>query len=553
MHTRFPLGGLLARLVVTAALLAPLSALASADGPPPAAPVRAPRSNGETLSHTLDKVRLAVGRRAGQGFRATGTSRLADVEGRWSCDISADGSALQRMTGDLTYGGALTGDEVWLVDLGGEVRRTKLVDRDAQRVSIAMLDQRWLDPNGLLALTLDEEHSDASRTVIDFQVRDGRLKGEIEVDLARHLPSLWRFGEGDTVTEVTLGDWQPYEGLQIPRSVITVAGGGFRSSTVISEVGPAGPDLASQLPPSPPRDVRFDTTKSADLEVVRAPTGHLLVHPLVNGQDVGWFIFDTGAGMNVLTTSVIESLGIKPFGEVPANGVGGRTTSHFCRPDALTLGPVTLERPLMVGLDLGFLDAPMGRKIAGLIGFGFLARTVVQLDLSAPSIAVFDPDSLDAPPAAARLLQDAIAWRPLDLDQRIPHVQARFALPAPADGSEAGRTIEGYFRLDTGAAQSTVAMHEPAVREHDLLRGVDAAESAVGGVGGQVTVKKAELAWFELGGVKTEKVPADFAIEARGAFADPYSLGNIGGRLLSPFVLVFDYRHDRIGFAPRTK
>ena len=36
----------------------------------------------------------------------------------------------------------------------------------------------------------------------------------------------------------------------------------------------------------------------AELEVKLTYTGHLLVHPLIDGQDVGWFVFDTGAGGN---------------------------------------------------------------------------------------------------------------------------------------------------------------------------------------------------------------------------------------------------------------
>jgi len=42
--------------------------------------------------------------------------------------------------------------------------------------------------------------------------------------------------------------------------------------------------------------------------VKRAPTGHPLVKPVVNGQDTGWFIFDTGAGIGCVSTPHVESL-----------------------------------------------------------------------------------------------------------------------------------------------------------------------------------------------------------------------------------------------------
>jgi hypothetical protein len=97
----------------------------------------------------------------------------------------------------------------------------------------------------------------------------------------------------------------------------------------------------------------------------------------------------------------------------------------------------------------------------------------------------------------------------------------------------------------------SVAMHEPAVRELGLLEGRETTDSKSGGVGGFVKVKRGVLAWFELGGVRTEAVRAEFALEAKGALADPYSLGNIGGVLLKPFVLVTDYGGGRIAFVPR--
>jgi len=53
---------------------------------------------------------------------------------------------------------------------------------------------------------------------------------------------------------------------------------------------------------------------------------------------------------------------------------------------------------------------------------------------------------------------------------------------------------------------------------------------------------------FELGGHDFGRIPAQFAIEDKGAFGDPYTLGNIGGKLIEPFLLVLDYPHERIGF-----
>ena len=58
------------------------------------------------------------------------------------------------------------------------------------------------------------------------------------------------------------------------------------------------------------------------------------------------------------------------------------------------------------------------------------------------------------------------------------------------------------------------------------------------------------LKWFEVGGHRSEDVPATFATQAKGAFATPYTLGNIGGGLL-PFKLVMDDQHERIAYVGR--
>ena len=84
-----------------------------------------------------------------------------------------------------------------------------------------------------------------------------------------------------------------------------------------------------------------------------------------------------------------------------------------------------------------------------------------------------------------------------------------------------------------------------------LLDNRETSAGVVAGVGGGMPCRRGTLEWFELGGRRTDSVPAMFVTEARGAFADPYSLGNIGTTLLEPFRIVFDYPGGRIAFVAR--
>src|SRR5262249_2293011 len=140
------------------------------------------------------------------------------------------------------------------------------------------------------------------------------------------------------------------------------------------------------LPPA-----TFDATASGKLEVHKAPTGHLLVNPKIAGRDLGAFIFDTGAGSTVIDPAIAKTAGFEQFGSVPVVGGGGPTDGSFYEPDSISLGPVTLDKPILVGSDLSFLKPFMGETIAGVIGFDFLSRCVVEIDLAEGHITLHDP------------------------------------------------------------------------------------------------------------------------------------------------------------------
>lgn len=275
----------------------------------------------------------------------------------------------------------------------------------------------------------------------------------------------------------------------------------------------------------------FDHSVPGVLEAKRAPTGHVLVRCAINGHEPGWYIFDTGAGICVVSRTHVEELGLKSAGEIQAVGVGGGEAAGLVTADTLTVGPMTLHDHPMLVTDLAFLRPHLGEEIEGVIGYGTLSRCVAELDLVKPSVTIHDP-------AEASL--DHLAWEELVLTGRAPAVRAAY------EGHE------GVFRLDTGA-NGSVTFHQPAVERLGLLEGRAVEDAKMGGVGGFVAAKRGDLAWFEIGGVRTEHVPALFATEAKGAFADAGRDGNIGVDLLRPFVMYFDYAGRRVAFVRREK
>src|SRR5262249_50613191 len=152
------------------------------------------------------------------------------------------------------------------------------------------------------------------------------------------------------------------------------------------------------------------------------------------------------------------------------------------------------------------LSAVIGVEIAGIIGYHVLRRSIVELEVEAPSLAILDPAM---PPDRGD------AWQPIAIYGNHVYVCARF------EGHE------GWFRLDTGAPQVPLILNAPAVAELSLLEGRETTKTSIGVPGGTMEVAMGEVKDFELAGHVFESLPAIFPTETKGAFADRETIGNL--------------------------
>lgn len=276
-------------------------------------------------------------------------------------------------------------------------------------------------------------------------------------------------------------------------------------------------------------EITFDRAASPALEVKRIKTGQILVRPTINGHDAGWFIFDTGAGICCISTPQVSGLDLQENGSIQAKGVGGSKNAKLYNAKEMKLGAMTFKDHPLMEVDLAFLEPLVGEKICGIIGYGVISKSVAEIDLAAPSIALFDP-------ATYSLAQGT--WTKLDIRDRVP------TIPGTFEGHP------GHFRLDLGA-NGYVTFHQPAVVKYDLLKDREVKDCKMGGVGGFVAGKRGTISSLELGGAKFENVEADFALEAKGSFGEDSKDANIGTDILRKFVIITDYPHQRIGLIPK--
>lgn len=480
-------------------------------------------------SDLLERVRDALGEAPDGIVTLTGDSSLLG-DGRFTTVFDGEGRFRTTIEGDLSLASGYDGRTAWQLDWNAMPRVLELGDVDEALLEAWAISGHWARAQGSVRIEQVDPPDDDPH--LRLTMSGGKLTAIVRIDGESWLPHTIAIERPSGDEIISLADYRPVGGLMVPTAVDVVTPAGPSNTMRVSGLAAApAPEAVFEPPLERPADARFDPDAPPLLEVKRVPTGHLLVHPLVNGEDVGWFIFDTGAGSNVLSTAAAEALSIERTGRVTAQGVGGAVETGFYRVGELTLGPVTLADQAFVGIDLSFLKPYFGVDVAGIVGYDLLARCVVEFDAVAPAIAIHDPQRYQAP--------DGTEWERLMLPGRIPAAVARF------EGHEQP------FRLDTGAAGDTVAFHAPAVEEFDLLAGRRTTPGVAGGVGGTVEVREGEVASFTLGGRTFENLRARFATEGKGALADPYTAGNIGGLVLGNFKIVFDYPHRRIGFIGR--
>jgi len=282
--------------------------------------------------------------------------------------------------------------------------------------------------------------------------------------------------------------------------------------------------------PGAPATSGMDASRPADVEVRRPAHGFLLVQPEIDGRVIGHFIFDTGAGGNVITPRAAEDLGLSRIGSSWLGLAGGAAPGALRQAFSMRLGPLTIDDPAFVEMDLSALSAYAGEEITGIFGYDFLRRAVIEIEVAAPRLRFFDPQTTD----------ESLPWQEIAIYGN--HVYAR----ASFEGHE------GWFRLDTGAPQVPLLFNGPAVQSLRLLEGRETTQASIGVPGGTMNVAMGQVGDFSLGGHVFGPLPAIFPLESTGAFADRETVGNLGQECLSPFRVRLDYGRRRAAFIERS-
>jgi hypothetical protein len=110
--------------------------------------------------------------------------------------------------------------------------------------------------------------------------------------------------------------------------------------------------------------------------------------------------------------------------------------------------------------------------------------------------------------------------------------------------------LEGEFRVDVGSG-STVDLHTPFVKRHDLVtKAGPGVEVMGGGFGGTFTTRIVRLKKLEIGPYSWADPLVSLSQATTGAFTSEDYAGNIGNRILERFKVTLDYERRQMWLEP---
>lgn len=474
------------------------------------------------LEHVQHALAVQGGARWEQ-VRLAGKATYFGVEDSYELRFEPGGRFVETFKGPIGESFGFDGTTLWEVDRSNGIEKLDFEDRDTQIAVNLVLTSGWMSPKAPIKVLQKE-----NELVLKL---DSSGKEEIlKIDPKTWLPTEASLPISSGQLKIKLDVWKPAGATLVPTQVALSDGVVDDSITIqaVEKTTVAPGDF--QTPAWNPSDVQFDPAKPARIESKLAISGHMLVHPTVNGKDIGWFILDSGAEVMVIDQTAADEMKIDKIGLLPLTGVGGTVKASFRRVDDFTLGPATLRGILFTELDLKQIGTLLGIKLGGIVGADFMRRAVVTMD--------FKGHSVDVQPRTGFSLASG-TWIPVRFSTGNPAVEATIA-GAP----------KSWFRFDTGA-NGTVTLHSPFVKKYKLLDGVATTNAGQGGVGGIVAAKAGHVKWFELAGHRFDNPLVVFATGEKGAFAEPYLAGNIGQDFMKPFKVVLDFSGYRIALLPR--
>jgi PDZ domain-containing protein/aspartyl protease len=430
----------------------------------------------------------------------------------------------------------------WRVDQNGKLAQRDGKDLESARATSWFANEMWLVPGsgGSVAFTGRQKDSTGTYSVLEVTPPVGRSRslwfsqktGLLEREVAKD----------DQRTVITrLSDYQTMGGrLYARRSTVRVEGMPMNDVTAdvdslwVNETIPPSVFAAAAEPVS---DMRFRGGPGPARIAFRYESRHVWVRASLNGAPAEDFLVDTGASVSVIDSAYAASHGVKTAGRLQAAGAGAAGAASLATIDSVSVegeggASVTASGQKVAVMSLNpFLEPFFWKKTAGVLGYDFISRFVMEVDYDRGVLVLHDPKTFHYEGKGEGL--------PLTMAGNIPVVKAKL------DGR-----YEGSFRLDVGSG-STVDLHSPFVKAHELRAATGAKLDVTGGgFGGTFSTTVCRMKKMEIGKYSWNDPIVLLSQAETGGLASEDYAGNIGNQILERFRCTFDYERRMVYLEP---
>lgn len=253
--------------------------------------------------------------------------------------------------------------------------------------------------------------------------------------------------------------------------------------------------------------------------------GMIFVPVRINGSKLLSFVLDSGSTKTLIDRTLAASLGLKASGAGSLQGAGaGRVPIQYIHDVTIALPGVESAEYDLSTADLQPLEATLGARVDGILGYELFHRFVVTVDYEAKTLTFTLPEAFRFDRTAEAL--------PIELRDKWAFVKAELLLPGTV-------AVQDTFLIDSGSSD---AVDHPIVMK---LQSRVSGESGVG-LGAPVEGATARATSFRLG----RYILGAPTVSCCGASDATSKL--IGNEVLRRFTVTFDYPSSRIFITPNS-
>ena len=300
------------------------------------------------------------------------------------------------------------------------------------------------------------------------------------------------------------------------------------------------PDSAFFSPPaSQDGVVTWLKTKGIARVGFRYGSRYVWIKASINGLPPADFLLDTGASGMAIDRDYAQKIGLVKEGRFGVQGMGGGDAAAFARVRSIRVtgadgDGVELGDFKASVLDLGEgHEAVLWRKMAGLIGYDFLGRFVVEIDYDKKIVTFREPKDYT--------YQGEGAGIDMKLMMGIPIVTVGF-----------DHGCSGQFLVDAGNSFGLI-VHGSLVKNCAVFsRVADRKQVKIygGGIGGGFQSWLCRLDTLRIGPFSILEPIAGLSLSTHGMVGSEDYGGNIGSGVLERFKCTFDYARRKLYLEP---